>query len=68
MQKTEAECVGCGLPCKGNLCPYSDVTRWYCDECGDEVDPEKLYIHPLTDKQYCRSCMLLNLDTVEKYI
>jgi len=38
MVKYENECVGCGLPCLGDSCPNRHVPRYYCDECGEEID------------------------------
>lgn len=37
MKRTECECVDCGLPCIREGCRYYRVTRYYCDECGDET-------------------------------
>lgn len=36
MIRRKNECVDCGLPCIGYSCPYRNVLRIYCDECGEE--------------------------------
>ena len=42
MVRLEDECVGCPpeLGCLGQLCPYQNVPRCYCDECGEEITDE----------------------------
>lgn len=57
---TENECVDCGLPCLLQSCPYWAVTRFYCDECGDE---SKLYWW--NGQQLCINCIEKQLDEVE---
>lgn len=57
MMLTKDECVNCGLPCIGNQCPHHSVTRYYCDECGDEVNPEELYVYE-DESQLCKSCLV----------
>ena len=53
MKNTENECVSCGLPCRGNSCPYRNVTRFYCDYCGEEG---KLYHYE--GKELCKECLI----------
>lgn len=63
MKRIEDECVGCtsvGLHCLGNYCPYVNVVRFYCDECGSE---EKLYHYH--GKELCQDCLLEKFDIVE---
>lgn len=38
MRKIENDCVGCpeGMGCLGSSCPYVNVLRYYCDECGSD--------------------------------
>ena len=55
MVDTRDECVHCGLPCLGNACTNRSVTHYICDECGDETDPEELYIYD--DAELCRECL-----------
>ena len=51
MIKYENECVGCPPErgCLGSSCPYINVPRLYCDDCGEE--DEKLYEND--DEQLC---------------
>lgn len=60
MKKTENECVDCGLPCLGNSCPYRNVTRFYCDRCGEE---DKLYCYD--HEELCADCLLKEFEIVE---
>ena len=46
MTKTTNECVDCrslGLHCLGDSCPRINVTRWYCDVCGEELVEDTRY-------------------------
>ena len=43
MIKYENDCVGCGLPCLGESCEYSNVAHYYCDRCGDEAEQLRYY-------------------------
>ncbi len=62
MIQIENECVGCppDIGCIGNSCPYLNVPRFYCDECGYE---EKLYW--FDDEQLCMDCIEKRLERVE---
>ncbi len=62
MKRIENECVGCPkeLGCMGNSCPYKNVTRFYCDRCGDEAT---LYYYE--DKELCADCLVEQFDMVE---
>ena len=60
MKKTENECVGCGLPCMGNSCPNRNVTRLYCDKCGEEAT-----LYYFDDKELCIDCIEKELEKVE---
>ena len=53
MHKTENECVSCGLPCWGDSCPYRNVTRYYCDKCGEELSD----IYDYDDMELCEDCL-----------
>ena len=61
MNKIENECVGCqaDLGCLGNMCPYKNVVRFYCDQCKDEA---KLYW--FDGEQLCISCIEDRLEEV----
>lgn len=65
MKEITDECVSCGLPCLGNSCPYSNVTRWYCDECKDEYSPEELYVTE-DGETLCQDCLLSRFKTVSQ--
>lgn len=56
MVKIENDCVDCatdGFPCLRECCPYRNITHYYCDECGDDVD-----ILWETEKgQLCLNCL-----------
>lgn len=60
MKETTNECVSCGLQCLGNSCPHRNVTRFYCDECGDETD---LYYYD--GQELCIDCIKKQLEKVE---
>lgn len=54
----EDECVGpCPQGCMGSACPYRNVPHYYCDECGEEYDPEELYDNG-GGNFICRDCIL----------
>ena len=57
----ENECVGCGLPCKHDLCPYYKVKHFMCDSCKEE--DVKLYEY--NGLQICEECLLKEFDIVE---
>ena len=59
MKETRNECVNCGKPCLVS-CPYKNVTRFYCDECGAE---EQLYYYE--GQELCIDCIKNQLDKVE---
>ena len=59
MQRIENECVSCGLPCLGDSCPYRNVIRYYCDNCGDE---NKLYHYD--NLEICGECLLKHFEVV----
>lgn len=61
MIKIENECCDCGLPCIYESCPYWAVTRFYCDECGDEAE---LYWYD--NEQLCLDCIEKRLERVER--
>lgn len=63
MIKIERECVGCpdDMGCIYEACPYYKVTRYYCDECGDETD-----LWYFDGQQLCVDCILKRLEKVEQ--
>lgn len=58
-RRTENECVDCGLPCMGNDCTNRNVTRYYCDKCGEE---EQLYFYD--GLELCIECIKSELEKV----
>ena len=53
MVRIENDCVDCGLPCLGEMCPNRNVRHLYCDKCGKEVD--KLFVYK--NEQWCEECI-----------
>jgi hypothetical protein len=53
MCKTTNECVDCGKPCLGNLCPNRNVVSYYCDRCGRFIQGEPKYYE---DMDLCDAC------------
>ena len=53
----EDECVGCPthMGCLGRACPNKNVPHYYCDECGEEWDPENL--HDVDGRMICEECL-----------
>lgn len=63
MGKVEVDgCVSCGLPCLGDSCPKRHEIEYTCDDCGDEYNPNELYM--LDDEMLCKSCLLDRFETV----
>lgn len=58
----ESECVGCpdDMGCIYELCPYYEVVRYYCDECGQEDD-----LYYWNGCELCTTCILKQLERVE---
>ena len=51
MKIAENQCVQCGLPCLGSLCPYQNISVYYCDLCkSDEAE------YRMNDMDICKSC------------
>lgn len=66
MREVTDECVGCttdGLPCVGEGCLLKRTTRYYCDRCKEEFEPEELYVDE-DDSELCTTCILLRFPTV----
>ena len=66
MKIVQDECCDCGLPCKGDRCPNRNVTRYYCDKCKKEFEPEELYYDDVTDEELCSHCFLKRYKTVKE--
>lgn len=66
MREVTDECVGCtsmGLPCMGSSCTFKHVTRFYCDKCKEEFEPEKLYQYGA--EEVCEQCILKDFERIE---
>ena len=59
MKIIENECVDCGLPCI-DTCPYKNVTRYYCDKCGEEST-----LYHYDNYEICEQCLLAEFEIVE---
>lgn len=53
MIKYEDECVDCGKPCLGRVCPNLNVKHLYCDRCGAEEDSLWKY----EGEELCKDCI-----------
>ena len=54
------DCCGCaspGYPCRGESCDLRNNPHYFCDRCGEEVDPEELY-EDNGGEQLCVDCIL----------
>ena len=61
MRRIENECVSCGLPCLGDICPNRRVERLYCDKCENESE-----LYEYGNKELCIDCLAQEvLDRVE---
>jgi hypothetical protein len=62
VRKTENECVGCPseMGCIGSSCKYLNVTRYYCDYCGEEATLYDYY-----DEEVCAECILKSYNIIE---
>lgn len=58
MERYENQCVGCPTEkgCLGNSCPNRNVRVFYCDHCGDELDPDDMY--EVDGEDLCASCLM----------
>lgn len=61
MVRIENECCDCGLPCIGDSCPYLNVLRLYCDECGEMMD----VLYHFDCQELCLDCIEARLERVE---
>ena len=58
MIRYENHCVGCrsmGLPCLGASCSNKNVPVYYCDTCGEELNPDEMY--EVDDEDLCEECL-----------
>lgn len=67
MKKIENDCIGCAVPlypCRGDTCPLRQVPHYYCDKCGEEFEPEALYV--VDDEDLCIDCLASGFPTVKE--
>lgn len=67
----EDECCGCATesyPCMGSACKNRNVPHFYCDNCGDECEPEELYVFDADDAWLCKTCVCERFKTVAEDI
>lgn len=62
MMEIENDCVGCPQGCIN--CGRKHSRYFYCDDCGDCVEPDKLYIYD--GEELCESCLVERFKTVQK--
>lgn len=55
-RKTFNECVDCGKPCIGILCPYRNVERFFCDSCDSEG-----VLYEYDGEEICLDCVIKKL-------
>lgn len=57
MIKYEDECVGCPkeMGCLGDACPNRNVPYYFCDDCGEELDPDEMY-GDIEGEIFCEDC------------
>lgn len=56
------ECVGCPQGCID--CGRKRVVLYFCDECGEEFDPDDLYEDG--NRMVCGPCILGHYDHIER--
>ena len=54
MEKHEDRCVGCER-CMGRCCSNRNVTVYYCDDCGNEIDYDNRY--QVDEDDLCEKCL-----------
>lgn len=66
MREVTNECVGCtslGLHCIGSSCPNRNVVHYFCDICGEELEPDELY--KAYGRELCAECILKDFEKIE---
>ena len=54
--KYEDHCCGCatpGYPCLGSSCPNRNISVYYCDQCGEELEE----IYDVDGEELCEECL-----------
>jgi len=60
-KRIENDCVSCGLPCLGSRCPNRSVAHYYCDNCGEEFESDKLF--KWNGQDYCKECIINDVES-----
>ena len=60
MREIVNECVDCGLPCLGSVCPNRNVVRYYCDRCEEEAT-----LYYFDGEELCIECIKADLEVIE---
>ncbi len=60
MKKLVNDCVDCGKPCFSS-CPYKRVPHYYCDNCGEEFQPDELF--KWNGEDYCKPCIINDVES-----
>ena len=58
MKRIKNDCCSCavpGYPCMGTSCPLRNAEYYYCDKCGEEIDPDEIY--EVDGEDYCEECL-----------
>lgn len=58
MKRIENHCCDCatpGYPCRGSACPLVRVEVYYCDDCGEELPEDEIYL--VDDEELCGECL-----------
>lgn len=64
MIKIRNECVrACPERMCASSCPCLNVKHYYCDNCGEECDPEDLY--DFDGDMLCAECLLSNFEKID---
>lgn len=65
MRRYENDCCGCATPqypCRGSACGLRHNLHFYCDECGDDCDPDDMYEYD--GEELCEDCLLKRFDKI----
>lgn len=60
-KRIENDCVSCDIPCID--CGRKRTPHYYCDKCGEEFEPEALFINE-DEEELCIECFLSKYETV----
>lgn len=58
MKRIENDCCDCAVPaypCLGDACSLTHAPHYYCDKCGEEINPDDVY--RVDDQDLCEECL-----------